>query len=367
VLDNSSSNTIIGNSITNNHIGIWLFNFSSGCAFSGNDITANGYFGMWFDHSPSNNVTGNRIANNLCGAVLNSSSGCAFSGNNITANYMYGGIALLNSSSNSISRNSITANSMLGGVALILSFDCTISENNVADNTNYGVYITNSSNNRFFHNNFKNNTQQVSSLNSTSVWDDGYPSGGNYWSDYSDGDSYNGPNQIVPGSDGIGDTAYTIDANNVDHYPLMGPFTSFDAGTWGNTLFNVDVVSKSNITNFSFDPYASPKPTLTFDIEGQDGTTGFCRISIPRDIMWCDDPSEWTVTVGGTLTSRNIVEDADYTHIFVEYTHSTKTVQIQSTHAVPEFQPFLILPLLMTITLLATVICKRKRTTKTRT
>ena len=55
-------------------------------------------------------------------------------------------------------------------------------------------------------------------------WDDGYPSGGNYWSDYNGTDFYSGTNQNVTGSDGIGDTSYIIDVNNVDRYPLMSPW-----------------------------------------------------------------------------------------------------------------------------------------------
>jgi hypothetical protein len=57
------------------------------------------------------------------------------------------------------------------------------------------------------------------------VWDDGYPSGGNYWSDYTGVDLYSGPYQNETSSDGIGDTPYDIDENNVDHYPLMKPWT----------------------------------------------------------------------------------------------------------------------------------------------
>jgi len=48
-------------------------------------------------------------------------------------------------------------------------------------------------------------------------WNDNYPSGGNYWDDYTGIDLKSGPNESQPGSDGIGDTPYVIDGNNVDH------------------------------------------------------------------------------------------------------------------------------------------------------
>jgi len=57
------------------------------------------------------------------------------------------------------------------------------------------------------------------------IWDDGYPSGGNYWSNYTGLDLFSGPYQNETGGDGIGDTPYVIDADNVDHYPLMAPYT----------------------------------------------------------------------------------------------------------------------------------------------
>jgi len=57
------------------------------------------------------------------------------------------------------------------------------------------------------------------------MWDHGYPSGGNYWDDYSGGDMFSGPYQNKTGGDGIGDTSYVIDENNQDNYPLMTPWT----------------------------------------------------------------------------------------------------------------------------------------------
>jgi hypothetical protein len=53
---------------------------------------------------------------------------------------------------------------------------------------------------------------------SANFWDNG--SLGNYWSDYLT--KY--PNASEVGNTGIGDTPYVIDADNVDHYPLMYPY-----------------------------------------------------------------------------------------------------------------------------------------------
>jgi PKD repeat protein len=79
-----------------------------------------------------------------------------------------------------------------------------------------------------YHNNFMNSPSQVAGIqfSSPNTWDDGYPSGGNYWSDYNGTDLYSGPYQNVTGSDGIGDTPYVIATNNTDYYPLTIPFGS---------------------------------------------------------------------------------------------------------------------------------------------
>jgi hypothetical protein len=73
--------------------------------------------------------------------------------------------------------------------------------------------------NHAYHNNFLGATL---TFNEGVAWDNGYPSGGNYWSDYTGIDLYHGSGQNVPGADGIGDTA-----QGLDRYPFMEP------GGWG--------------------------------------------------------------------------------------------------------------------------------------
>jgi len=86
----------------------------------------------------------------------------------------------------------------------------------------YGVYLSSSSNNAMYHNNFLDSTYQVYIAHtSINVWDDGYPSGGNYWSDYVE--MYPDAEEI-DGS-GIWNTPYVIDDDNQDNYPLMEPWT----------------------------------------------------------------------------------------------------------------------------------------------
>jgi hypothetical protein len=98
-----------------------------------------------------------------------------------------------------------------------------LSSSNITTNY-YGVVLDSTSdNNIFYHNNFVNNVVQAYST-SVNVWNNGYPSSGNYWSDYSGTDGFNGPDQNVPGPDGIGDTPYSIVTNDQDYYPLMTPW-----------------------------------------------------------------------------------------------------------------------------------------------
>jgi len=123
--------------------------------------------------------------------------------------------------------SSITANKItntLYGISLSCSFSTNISENDITNNW-CGIDISWSYGNKFYHNNFVDNHVQVSSYGSTNTWDDGYPSGGNYWSDYTGIDVKNGPGQNLPGSDGIGDTPYIINTQNKDRYPFTKPWT----------------------------------------------------------------------------------------------------------------------------------------------
>ena len=90
----------------------------------------------------------------------------------------------------------------------------TIFLNDIVDNKRYGIIVSTTSgnkNNLVYHNNLINNTIQAYSQRDNQ-WDNGYPSGGNYWDDYNGTDN---------DGDGIGDTPYHIPNNVFDRYPFI--------------------------------------------------------------------------------------------------------------------------------------------------
>jgi nitrous oxidase accessory protein NosD len=93
---------------------------------------------------------------------------------------------------------------------------------NIIHHNGYGL-IPDTPGNRIYHNDLIDNTYQGWDNTGANYWDDAYPSGGNYWSDYTGVDNYSGSDQGQPGSDGIGDTSYALHGNQ-DHYPLMNPW-----------------------------------------------------------------------------------------------------------------------------------------------
>lgn len=140
-------------------------------------------------------ITNLQVRGFVQGIHLLNSSNCKLVGNNITENVH--GIRIDNSNSNLIVGNNITSN-------------------------RHGTHPFQG--NTFYHNNFINSTDRhvyFDSPNHIDIWDNGYPSGGNYWDNYTGVDEKRGPRQNEAGSDGIGDISHMIDLNNTDGYPLM--------------------------------------------------------------------------------------------------------------------------------------------------
>jgi hypothetical protein len=196
----------------------------------------------------------------------------------------------------------------------------------------------------------------IGSVSHGNIWDNGYPSGGNYWSNYTGIDLYSGPYQNVTGGDGIGDRPHTINSNNTDHYPLMGALNQF------STLYGqeISIVSNSSVSNFNFELVNSTTASLTFNVTGNTGTQGFCQLCIPKALI----NGSLTIMLDGKLVEdpqfRILpASNENYTYIYINYTHSEHTIEITGTTTISEFSSFLILPL-MIATLLAVIVYKKK-------
>jgi len=160
------------------------------------------------------------LTKNGQGLVLVNSKKCLIE-NCLITKMGYYGIQLVNSDDNIIRTNNITDNKdgyFDVGIALQSYSTANTISNNLIKNNGQDILLHKSDNNTIYHNNFVNNTAQASSEGSTNIWDSGYPSGGNYWSDYTgvDGDG-----------DGIGDTAYAKGLI-IDRYPLMNPASGLE-------------------------------------------------------------------------------------------------------------------------------------------
>ena len=227
----SSNNTIYGNNITNTDAGI-IIDESSYNIVSNNGVQNcdEGIAVIW--HSMYNELSENNVrATTSAGITLFwQSPNNTLIGNTITG-ADFG--VWIGTDSNTLIDN-IIMDSYLG-VRVSGRYN-TLVRNTIANcgppynvtTAHGGIWIADKGN-IIYHNKFIDNNPQV--FDAIDVFlnkmDDGYPSGGNYWSDYTDTDQYSGPYQNEAGSDGIWDHSYKIDFLNVDNYPVIPEFPSW--------------------------------------------------------------------------------------------------------------------------------------------
>jgi parallel beta-helix repeat protein len=214
-----SLTSCFGNNVSSNRVtgvtdGIDLFNSDNNIVFN-NHLEQGAFEGIGLYSSNNNTLKNNYVSDY---AIIGSIGGVD----------VRGAFELESSNNNTLVGNEITGNTQ--GIQLENSDDNVLIANNVTQNVGgytpggpyptygFGIHIESSSNNTIYHNNFIGNNQiqyfdtqvpnNVETDGSPNTWDNGYPSGGNYWS------NHNATN-----------TPYVINANNTDHYPLMLPYT----------------------------------------------------------------------------------------------------------------------------------------------
>ncbi len=218
--------TINDNIIENNYMGIFC-SLQSSTSITNNFITSSVKDGIRFYAGSLNNISNNSIVGNAVSGIALGGYSNIVSGNNLQNNLRGLG---LGASYSTVFDNSITSNTESG---IFLSGSKNIISANEFAQNKYGVYITTQGaaprGNEIYHNNFVNNINNAFGNSSflTETWDNGYPSGGNYWSDYQT--KY--PNAVEKDNSGIANTPYVINSNNTDNYPLMALFSISNPGT----------------------------------------------------------------------------------------------------------------------------------------
>ncbi|MFQ6106452.1 MAG: NosD domain-containing protein [Thermoplasmata archaeon] len=205
ILANCSDVVVENLNVSTGSLGIEL-GFSSRSVIANNTASWNDYGGIVFYNSDNNTVTNSSAASSgYYGISLRQSShNNAVTYNNASSN-IWRGILIVESDDNTVINNTVSDNYFAGIYLDEFSNDNIIASNNISDNER-GIHAhEDSSQNRIYHNILIDNTLQAFDDSGSNEWDNGYPSGGNYWSDYNGTDNKSGPNQDQPGSDGIGD------------------------------------------------------------------------------------------------------------------------------------------------------------------
>ena len=279
----SMNNTVTDTSLRNNEEGIYLASSNNNTvAFS---TLSNNSFGLDMVTSYNNEASNVEALNNTYGVLLEISGNNSLSSCNMTSNQFNFGVigtrlvdlvndvdtsntvdgkpvyywinqidkqvpedagyaAVVNSVNITVAQLNITKN--VQGILFAFTTNSTVRENSVAENDQDGIVLYSSdrnrvsannlvangrgiemigsSNNTIYHNNFMGGNVEALCYNSTNLWDNGYPSGGNYWVNHAGVDLCKGAYQNETGIDGIGDTENFIDGSNIDHYPLMKPY-----------------------------------------------------------------------------------------------------------------------------------------------
>jgi nitrous oxidase accessory protein NosD len=267
--------------------------------------------------------------------------------------------------------NTITANHIANNYNGIICFETInnlITKNYIAKNSNSaigggtGISIWEASNNTIYHNDFIDNAVQAYDgitiyasgelPRASNVWDDGFPDGGNYWSDYLT--KY--PHAQMIDDSGLGNVSYVIDGKNMDRYPLLEPFIDFY--TIATTPPRITTISVENRT---FNESAVP---AFFSIDKTANWTGYSL------------DGEQNITVTGNFTVANMTSGMHNISIYANDTFGNMGVQTvnftvelptptpTNLPIVPQTLPIIAIVAVLAIIVVSLLLFKRHRKTQ---
>jgi len=139
------------------------------------------------------------------------------------------------------------------------------------------------------------------------------------------------------------------------NFVVANPNT-FSIKAEGNN-FDVTIASNSVVSNLQFNEQAKK---LTFTVSGETGTKGVADITIPKSLLG----GGMNVMIDGHMMSQDdVIETADTQDgitLEINYNHSTHTIEVTGTNAVPEFGPLASIILVTAILLIIAFSSKLK-------
>ena len=126
------------------------------------------------------------------------------------------------------------------------------------------------------------------------------------------------------------------------------------------TLYLIGTCSNSTVSDFSFN---QPLGRIRFSVEETDGTTGFCNISIPFQLM----SGNFSIYKDSTL----LIENIDYSQSFngtnysfnLTYEHSLQVsvMEIFATTVIPELTSIMLIATLILSTTFVAIVTRKKK------
>jgi len=295
VLVNCTDISVQGLNLSKNQYGL-LVAFTQNSILFNNNISESDT-GIYIHNSANNDVIGNRI-NSYVGITASSN------GTRITNNVINGtGVGIkVSGYRQTIAENTIAAGTFGGGTNILV---CSGSYNNITQNsfsgqTYVGVVLGGSYN--FFHENIITKSEKMrvtgngNVVAKNTITNSGLSVSGSYHivcaNNITDGlglyisgdNNIHCWNYIAYGNNEVIDSFSPDCAHEAIVYNNAGTWIQiFDVGTWEWTQYNVDVISNSIVSDFSFNP--DKGAIIRFNVEGETGKTGFCRVTIPKDLL----------------------------------------------------------------------------------